>query len=106
MAVQFGVVTGAATYGVCQNIEIESTIENETYLDADGDVAGVHSGDEQKKISCEYIYDGTAAPTVGNTMAIGGVTYVVTSVKQVEENKGFRKVQIEGINWETNSVPA
>ena len=105
MAVQFGVVTGAATYGVAQNVEVTDEEQTETYTDATGSVAGVQSYEAQKKVSCEYIHDGTAMPTVGGTMTIGAFLYVVTSVKVIEEAKGFMKCQIEGIRWVTGTLP-
>ena len=106
MAVSFGCVIDTGEYGVVQDIERENTAEVATYADADGDVAGYQSYDEGETISMTFVTDGTTGPTAGGDMTIDSNKYVVESVKEIESNSDFKRFEISGRRWVTNTIPA
>ena len=110
MAVQFGVVNTATTYGYATSVERSRSVEEATYSDADGDVAGYSAYNETEEVTIEATYDATALPTIGDvmtlTMDLASTKYFVTGIKDTETNDDYRKVSITGKRWITNTIPA
>jgi hypothetical protein len=111
MAIQFGIISCADTYGLATSVERSQSVEEATYSDADGDVAGYSAYNKAEEVTIEATYESTTpVPTIGASVSltVGGVTkfYLVTGIKDTETNDDYRKVSITAKRWMTNTIPA
>ena len=106
--VQFGVVTAPGSYGFIQNYSETNNTEVGEARDENGDVAAIHTYNEKKECSFEYVFDtDSTAPEAGDTLtANGSDKFLITEVVKSEENQGFKKITVQGTHYIPNSLPS
>jgi len=96
----FGI--GATYYlGFVQSVSIKSNFANEDeVVDEEGNVVTRHYDDRRKEITLEVVPKTGAAPTIGQDLSFLGTTYIIESVDDKREAKGFVKYTITARNYE------
>jgi hypothetical protein len=105
MAVQFGVVSAAGSFGYIQNFSSNLSADRAYALDENGDTKAAQTHNKKEEISFEYVFSGTA-PAVGDTLTISTVKYTVLTVNMTESNTDFKRMSVTAERFTANTVPA
>jgi len=90
-----------STLGYVQSVSVKHSFANEEeVVDEEGNVVTRHYDDRRKEITMEVIPKSGAAPETGGNLTFDGITYIIESVDDKREAKGFVKYTVTGRNYE------
>ena len=108
MSRQFGVVSTGSSFA---GIVVQNYTENESVTIAEakneqGAVTDLHAYSKEKTIQVDGYVDGSVGITAGNTITVGGNTYLVESVSTTENNESYKKVSLSAKTADNAQIDA
>lgn len=94
-------INGTSTIGTVVSVTVKESFANVAEVnDEEGNVIHKRYDDRRKELSLEVIPQSGAAPEVGGSVTWDGVSYIIESVDDKREAKGFVRYTITGVNYE------
>ena len=96
MARIFGVVGAGSSFTgiVVTNLTESENVQIAQARTQQGAVSDMHAYSKEKSIQVDGLVDGSVSISAGQTLTIGGSTYVIESVSTTESNENFKTVSL------------
>ena len=105
MSFQRGITSTAGSYGKIQSYEANNSVQIAEIRDENGEVSGTETYDEKIEVSFEYVFSGTA-PKAGDTLTVTDGKIIISSVRMIESNQDWKRMNCTGVRYVKNSLPA
>jgi hypothetical protein len=93
MALSFG-VTSTGGYGVLQSLSTNGTAEIAEARNSTGKVTDQKAYSITQEATAEGLFDGDTIADPGTSLAVGGVTGLITNVGTTETNTEYKRVTV------------
>ena len=107
--VEFGTSNAGlpATYGTLLSASTDTQAKSVEVANPDGQTVDVVIYDETTTISltCLFKTDMTAAPKVGDSVTVDGITGIITGIKHDWSNSALRQMTLSATSWKHLTPP-